>query len=112
MWKKKLHMYCILEGHLQKDFDKLKVDFHFCIPYSTFERSVKKLLQNLQKTTFWEMDLLKCNTYATFFSTLHFIEVKVLYVFAKIDFSFGFDEANFRKAGKKCIFGTLIALVV
>ena len=39
MSKKKLHTYCILEGHLQKDIDKLKVDFHFCIPYMTSERS-------------------------------------------------------------------------
>ena len=60
----------------------------------------------------FEGDLLKCNTYATFFSTLHFIEVKVLYVFFKIDFPFGFDAANFRKVEKKCIFGTLSVLVV
>ena len=38
-----------------------------------------------------EGDLLKCNTYATCFSTLHFIEVKVLYIFAKIVFPFGLE---------------------
>ena len=39
MSKQKLHTYYILEGHLQKDIDKLKADFRFCIPYMTFERS-------------------------------------------------------------------------
>ena len=38
-----------------------------------------------------EGDLLKCNMYATFFWTLHFYEVKVLYMFANIDLPFGLE---------------------
>ena len=37
----------------------------------------------------FEGDLRKCNTYATCVSTLHFIEVKVVYICLKIDFPFG-----------------------
>ena len=45
----------------------------------------------------FEGDLLKCNTYATLFSTLHFIEVKVLYMFSKLDFAF---DLSLRERGK------------
>ena len=39
----------------------------------------------------FEGDLRKCNTYATCFSTLHFIDVKVVYNCSKIVFPFGHE---------------------
>ena len=47
-----------------------------------------------------EGDLLKCNTYATFFWTLHFYEVKVLYIFAKIVFLFVLSRSGASQASQ------------